>query len=125
MIETNWNSALGFNVSDSTVYVNAGTARIGNTIMSYGGGSKTFREITSFTSDDTGYQYSALALYDYLSFPDMTHAVSPIAAMNDLEFPVLIDDSTNIYAAVHPIGLFMFHSADGTQIDLINSAKII
>jgi hypothetical protein len=124
MIKTNQNSALGFSVSDSTVYVNAGTARVGNSVMTYQGGSKTFREMTTFTHDATGYQYSALILYNYHSFPDMTQVVSPIAALNGLAFPTFPYDGTNQHAAVHSIGLFTFKSSDGTNIDLINSAKV-
>ena len=126
MLETNPNQALNFSVTDSTVYVNAGTTRIGNTVMSFRGGSLTFRDLTQFNNDSTGYQYSALVLYDYLSYPDMTRVTSTaVSAIESLTFPSFPYDGTNQFASVRPIGLFTFYSPDGTQISLINSEKVI
>jgi hypothetical protein len=121
MLTTNSNQALSFysaGPTDSTVYINPGTTRVGNYILDFRGGYRTFSQMTDFTTSH-GYQYSVLCIQNFNNFPDTTNVVfAPVDSTNELVSPN-IGDSTFI----KPLGLFLFYG-DGTNITLTSSSRI-
>jgi hypothetical protein len=118
MLTTNNNQALNFYATDSSVYLNPGTTKMGPYIMDFRGGSLAFSEMTDFTTSNV-YQYSVLCLQNSNNFPDMTSVTfSPVTSIPELSSP-LIGDSTNLKA----LGLFLFHT-DGTSTTLTSSSRI-
>jgi hypothetical protein len=125
MLNTLFTQDFNFSVSDSTVYVNPGVARIGNSILSFRGDSMLFQDMVNFGDESNVYQYSALLLQNFNSYADLTSAVSsPIDNTRGLSLPTLTPDSSNPYAPVFPIGLFLFYH-DGTMVNLRSSQRIV
>jgi len=123
MLTTLQKNLLGVGISDTTVSVLPGGARIGNVFMNYSGGQTQFSDITDFGGDSSKYQNSALFLQNIGGASDLTSSVSvPKATLRELELPVLPSDSSNPYAPVHSLGLFTFFSSDGTSIELESSS---
>lgn len=126
MLETYSRLDLDFEVSDSTVSVFPGTARIGNKTLPYRGGQKLFSEIVDFGVDTSSYQYAALFLQEFSGTADLTSVVSSTAdKTTGLVVPELPSDSSNPYAPVHPVGLFTFYTADGTDVDLVSYSRVV
>ena len=120
MINTNQNNLM-VEVSDTTVFVSPGGVRLGNSYMSFRGGSMLFSSMIDFGGDTSKYQNSLLFLEDIGGVPDMTASVSETqSTVRELENPILPSDSSNPYAPVHPLGLFTFYSGDGTQAELVS-----
>ena len=125
MFETQNNSSLRLEVSDTTVSILPGTARIGNYIMPYSGGRTFFSDITDFGGDTSKYQYSALYLENFNAVADLTSSVSTtVDTIAELVLPELPYDSSNPYAPVHALGLFTFWTSDGTDVSLVNLDRI-
>jgi hypothetical protein len=126
MLETLFSKDFCFSVSDSTVYVNQGTARIGNTILPFRGDTIPFQSIVDFGDQTNVYQYSALVLQNFNSYADLTAVVSlPADSTRRLSYPEFIPDTSNTYSPVFPIGLFLFHTPDGSSINLMTSQRIV
>lgn len=126
MLETYSRIDLDFEVSDTTVSVFPGTARIGNKTLPYRGGRIQFSNMVDFGVDTSKYQYSSLFLQEFGGTADLTSTVSSTAdSTMELIVPDLPSDSSNPYAPVHPLGLFAFYSPDGTDVDLISYSKVV
>jgi hypothetical protein len=124
-MNTHFNQDFNFSASDSTVYVNPGIARLGNSILPFRGDNISFQQMVNFGDQTGAYQYSALLLQNFRSTADLTSAVSlPADTTRDLFYPTLTPDSSNPYAPVFPIGLFLFYTPDGTVFDLLSSQRI-
>jgi hypothetical protein len=92
MLNTNFSKDFGFSSSDSTVYVNPGVARVGNSILPFRGDSIPFQSMVDFGDQTMVYQYSALAIQDFNSYADLTTAVSlPADSTNGLSYPIFAD----------------------------------
>jgi hypothetical protein len=125
MLNTNFNQDFNFSLLDSTVYVNPGVARVGNSILPFRGDNISFQQMVHFGDQTNVYQYSALLLQNLNSYGDLTSSVSlPADSTRNLLYPTLITDSSNPYAPVFPIGLFLFYTPDGTAMDLLSSKRI-
>ena len=125
MLNTPFNQDFSFSTSDSTVYINQGIARVGNNILPFRGDNLQFQQMVDFGDQTNVYQYSALLLQNFNSYSDLTSAVStPADTTHGLTYPALIPDSSNPYAPVFPIGLFLFYTSDGSAIELISSQRI-
>jgi hypothetical protein len=125
MLNTSFNQDFGFSSSDSTMYINPGVARVGNSILPFRGDSIPFQNMVDFGDSTMVYQYSALLLQNFQGYADMTSALSsPVDSTIGLTYPALTPDSSNPYAPVFPIGLFLFYTPDGTVIDLLSSQRI-
>jgi hypothetical protein len=125
MLQTVGNQDFNYRIQDSTVYVNPGIARIGNTIMPYRGSALPFSSMVSFGDQTRKYQYSALVLHNYSNLADLTAVPSVLSDSTlAMSYPVLVSDSSNPYAPVYPIGLFLFYTSDGSSVSLLQSSKI-
>jgi hypothetical protein len=125
MLNTSFNQDFNFSSSDSTMYINPGVARVGNSILSFRGDNVPFQSMVDFGDQTMAYQYSALLLQNFSSYADLTSAVStPADNTMGLVLPTLTPDSSNPYAPVFPIGLFLFYTPDGTVFDLLSSQRI-
>jgi hypothetical protein len=130
MLNTFFNQDFNFSSSDSTMYINPGVARVGNNILPFRGDSIPFQSMVDFGDQSGVYQYSALLIQSIQQKPgyvsaDLTSAVStPEDSTLKLAFPTLTPDSSNPYAPVFPIGLFLFYTPDGTAFDLLSSQRI-
>lgn len=119
MLETNSISSLDVEIHDTTVAVQPGTVRIGNTIMEFPGGRVMFDDIASFGGDASSYQYSALLLQSFQGAVDMTSSVSATGnSVLALSYPVT--DSSK-----YALGLFTFWSPDGTAAELVSFSKVV
>jgi len=125
MIETYTKGTPRVEISDSTVRVSEGGARLGNTFVPYSGGQITFSSMISYGSDSSKYQHALLYLNPVGQGIDMTTAVSTTAtSIRGLSWPTLPSDSSNPYSIAYPLGLFTFYSPDGTSADLISYTTI-
>jgi hypothetical protein len=125
MLSTKLNQNFSFSDTDSTVYVNPGVARVGNTIMPFRGDSITFQDMVDFGDQSCLYQYSALFLQDFKSRPELAVSVSsPVSATKSLIYPELTPSLSNPYAPVYPIGLFLFYKDTTDTLHLISSQRI-
>lgn len=125
MLNTSFNQDFNFSSSDSTVYINPGVARVGNSILSFRGDNVPFQNMVDFGDQTMVYQYSALLLQNFSSYADLTSAVStPEDSTMKLTLPTLTPDSSNPYAPVFSIGLFLFYTPDGSAFNLISSQRI-
>lgn len=121
MLTTSNNISLQMEVSDSTVSILPGAARIGNTIMKYDGTRMLFSQLTDFGGDSSKYQYSSLFLQNVGGIADASSITSTaVDSLSELQYPVLPYDSTNPYGAVYGLGIFTMYTSDGTAIDLIS-----
>lgn len=114
-------------VSDSSVVIYPGTARIGNTQIYFPGAVTTFDRMLQFSGDTSSYQNILLYLQtsDNL-MADMTKAVSsPVSTQEALTLPVLPTDATfTEQSPCFPISNFTLYSGDGTVGTLIAYNKI-
>ena len=125
MYETYYSQAFDFSVSDTTVSVTPGVARIANTIMPFRGDTITFGEMADFGDETNKYQLSALLLQNFNDFADLTTAVGATSdSTREWYYPEVDSDSSNPYGPYHAIGLFAFYTPDGTSIELVSSSKI-
>ena len=114
-------------VSDSSVIVYPGTARIGNLQMHFPGAVTTFAQMLRFSGDTSAYQNVLLYLQTSDNLvPDMTRAVSsPAASVAALTLPILPTDATfTEVSPCFPISNFTLYSGDGTVGSLISYNKI-
>lgn len=127
MLQTKYQD-FNFTVTDSTVLVNPGVARTGDSIVFFRGDSITFNQMTSFAGAADKYQYSALYVHDLrdttnaFTSPqaDLTSTRSALGdSINELSFPVLSGDSS-----AYAVGLFLFGTPDGTM-SLYSSQRIM
>lgn len=122
MLTTTGIQNFGFEFDATMLTVLSGTARIGNTVLSYDGTRVPYENITSFDSANV-YQNSLLYLQNFGDMADMTQVVSDTTtSVRALNLPELPSDSTNPYSPVHPLGMFTFYN-DGTDISLISYSK--
>ena len=101
---------------DSSVIVSPGGVLLGNTYMSYRGGSLPFSDMINIADGTNKFQNSLLYMSDSSGIPDLQTALSNTEDKEcDLTYPVIPADTT-----AHPVGLFTFFSTDGTDISLIS-----
>jgi len=117
MLTTTGIQNFGFEFDSTILTVLPGTARVGNSVMKYGGTRALFEDLTEFTTANR-YQSSLLFLQDIDGVSDMTKVLSDetssIRALDILELP---SDSSNPYSPTHPLGMLTFFN-DGTSISL-------
>jgi len=121
MLTTSDHIQFQLEVSDSTVSIMPGLARLGNTLIPYNGGQIQFSQMTDFSGDSSKYQYSMLFLQNFNGAADATAVTSATASsVRELDYPTFPTDSTNPYSPVHELGLFTFYTPDATGINLIS-----
>ena len=114
----------GLEFQDSTVTVLPGTARIGNTLITFDGSSSPYERITDFVGVSTEYQSTLLYLTNFDGVADMTRSSSDVTtALSALESPVLPIDSSNPYSPDFPLSELTFQFSDGT-INLVSYTKM-
>ena len=117
MLTTNVLNQFVSDVSDSTVTVRGGAARIGASLAPFDGASTTFALMTALGDGTPGWQNVML----YLSMADatatgldMTRSASPVSSSRiRTALPVMSDPNG------FPLGLFLFHN-DGTATELVD-----
>jgi len=126
-------------ITDSTVVIMPGVARIGNALVSYPGGMTTFDRMLTFSGDTSKFQNVLLYLSDSTDTVSgvipltpgavfLTKSVSsPVSTQRELTIPSLPIDAgfpSPSYARGFPIGIFSLFSPDGTQGTLISHYTI-
>ena len=118
MLKTNVGQ-LDISVQDSTIAIQPGSVRIGNTVMEFPGGRITATEISSFGGDASSYQYSALLLQNFNGAADMTSVRSaPQSSDLDLLYP-------ETDASKYALGLFKLWSPDGINAEIASYSKVV
>ena len=125
MIQTNNKNSLNLEISNSSVSVFPGAARLGNILYPYRGGLLSFNQMTHFGGDSSKYQNSLLFINPLGSSADLTTALSATASsIRELTLPTLPSDSTNVYSTGYPLGMFTFYTPDGSNSQLVTYSKI-
>ena len=111
MLSTFTTNKFGIIVSDTTVSVAAGAARIGNTLLPFNGAVTTFNSMVNFGGDAHSYQNVLLYLEQAdstASGVDMTQVASDTTTNSlAVQFPSMPDSSG------FPLAMFTFFSSDG------------
>jgi hypothetical protein len=117
MLTTTKSIQFQIEISDSTVAISSGTAKIGNSLYPFTGARITYADMLNFSPTDSSLYQNILL---YLEAPsglisNLTSAVSaPVPSPTNLSVPAMADSSG------FPISLFTLYSPDGTQANLIS-----
>lgn len=114
------NQSMSFKTMDSTVYILPNAFQVGNYVMSYRGGYKTFSEMTAFDGTANTYQHSILSVTNFNSFPEITISKSPLLTSLSNDSAMYVADVTTSKT----LGFFTFFY-DGTNINLKTSHKVL
>jgi hypothetical protein len=135
MLNMTTSSNFPVEITDSTVSILPGTARIGNSLIFFPGGRTTFDKMLSFSGDTSKFQNILLFLSDSTTIATgsvpltngasfLTTAVSsPVSTQRELTIPAMPLDAgfpSPSFARQAPISLFTLFSPDGTQATLIS-----
>jgi len=114
----------GFEISDTTVSVLPGTARIGDKLLDFDGSRVQFDGITDFGSETNTYQNTLLYLQNVGDVADMTRSLSDTTtSFLSLDIPTLPADASGHYSPEYPLGLFTFFK-DTSDVSLITYNQI-
>jgi hypothetical protein len=116
MLNTTASLQFQIDITDTTVAISSGTARIGNSLYPFMGARTTFANMIEFgPSDSSKYQNILLYLSARSSAPNLTSSWSvPASNIAQLNNPSMPDSSG------FPLSLFTLYSPDGTQAFLVS-----
>lgn len=116
MLTTSKSLQFQIDITDSTVAISSGTARIGNSLYPFMGARTTFANMLEFgPSDSSKYQNILLYLDAPGMAPNLTSSVSsPVPSQAQLSIPAMSDSSG------FPLSLFTLYSPDGTRGTLVS-----
>ena len=104
MLTTTGFQNFGFEVSDTTVSVLPGTARVGDKLLRFDGTQVLFDNVTYFGAEINSYQNVLFYLHNIGDLADMSQVRSDVtSSYESLGIPALPDSSN------HPLGLFTFY----------------
>jgi len=119
MFQTFKRVSLDVQVTDTTVAIGSGTARINNALYSYDGTMVGFNSMVTFGGDASKYQNVLLYLQDVGGMVDMTRSVSAMASsISTLDNPGM--DASSTWSGNYPVGRFTFYTSDGTTPQLVS-----
>ena len=114
----------GFEVSDTTISVLPGTARVGDKLIPFDGTRVLFDGVTDFGVETNSYQNTLFYLQDINDIADMTQARSDVTSSRlSIDVPSLPTDASNHYAPEYPLGMFTFFK-DSSDVSLVTYNQI-
>ena len=119
MLTTTGFQNFGFEVSDTTLSVLPGSARVGGKVLQFDGTQAQFSNLTGFGAETSVYQNTLLYLQNIGDLADMTQSRSDATASQaSLDIPSLPTDSSGHYADEYPLGMLTFFK-DATNISVV------
>ena len=116
MLTTTGFQNFGFEVSDTTLSVLPGSARVGGKVLQFDGTQTQFSSLTGFGSETGVYQNTLLYIQNIGDLADMTQSRSDTTGSQvSLDIPSLPTDAS--YANEHPLGMLTFFR-DATDVDI-------
>lgn len=114
----------GLEISDTTISVLSGTARVGDQLLQFDGSRVQFNNVTEFGSNTNSYQNTLLYLQNVGDLADMTQTRSDVTSSQvSLDIPSLPTDATGHYAPEYPLGLLTFFK-DSSDVSLVSYSQI-
>jgi hypothetical protein len=104
MLTTTGFKNFGFEISDTTISVLPGTARVGDKLLEFDGTQVLFDNVTYFGAEINSYQNTLFYLNNVGDLADMSQVRSDVtSSYESLDIPALPDSSG------YPLGLFTFY----------------
>ncbi len=124
MLTTTGFNNFGFEVSDTTLSVLPGTARVGSKLLKFDGSRVLFDNITNFGVETFSYQNTLLYLQNVGDVADMTQSRSDVTSSAlSIDIPALPTNASGHYADEYPLGLFTFYK-DASDVSLYKYNQI-
>ena len=124
MLTTTGFKNFGFEVSDTTISILPGIARVGSKLLQFDGTQVQFDNVTEFGSETSSYQNTLFYLQNSSDLADMTQSLSDVtSSLESLDIPILPADATGHYSPESPLALFTFFK-DTTDVSLVSYSEV-
>lgn len=124
MLTTTGFQNFGLEVSDTTLSVLPGIARVGDALLQFDGSRVLFDNIADFGVEINSYQNALLYLQNEGDLADMSRSLSDVtSSYESLDIPVLPTDASGHYAPEYPLYLLTFFK-DASDVSLYTYSQI-